>query len=79
MLIIVLVGMYYPVKECIDYAKQDDIKNFTESWEYEGGTMEVFANPEVDIIYEDGLKYNYYTYDLENSIFYRYFARIKVK
>lgn len=79
MIIIVLVGMYYPIKECVDYTKQDDIKNFIESWEYEGGTMEVFANPKVDIVYEDGLKYNYYTYDLENSIFYRYFARIKVK
>lgn len=38
------------------------------------GSLEQFSSP-MDPEIEDDLKYNYYTYDLENDIFYRYLGR----
>lgn len=79
MIILVVLGMHYPIKECIDYAKLDNIMDLSETWEFDEGTMETFANPEVDIVADEGFKYNYYTYELEDSVFYKYIARIKLE
>lgn len=40
-----------------------------------GYTMESYANRELDIPLD--LKYNYYSYDIQNNIFYKYIAAKK--
>ena len=42
-----------------------------------GYTMESYANRELDIPLD--LKYNYYSYDIQNNIFYKYIAAKKYK
>lgn len=72
---IFVIGMWYPVKELKDnivmntagYNMGDDYKSL--KW---------FTERRSAIIAED-LRYNYYTYDLNRKVFYRYIAREKMR
>ena len=66
-----LVGMYYPFKELSD-SVQDD--NFATLGDAGWSTLEDFANRALDDVPNDE-KYNYYSYDIENNIFCRYFMK----
>ena len=69
-LVFLLVGAYYPFSQLSsgfafeDYHKPGHAPNWP--------SMEIFANRKLK--QNDDVKYNYYSYDLENNIFYKYIA-----
>lgn len=74
LIVTLLIGFYYPSRELFKAVQTDEILylgNRTEPT-----TLEVYANRSID---EDAdLKYNYFAYDIEDNLFYKYIARRKV-
>jgi len=72
-IVFIAVGMHYPFKE-ISWVAYSEAGNYLH-WgtDPKWGTLEQFANRKLDI-YED-IQYNYYVYDLEDNLFYKYVAR----
>lgn len=63
---LILIGMIYPVKELYNSVINEDY--CTLGNEVVWNSLEQFANRKSEIA--DDLKYNYYTYDYRNSLFY---------
>ena len=69
-LFLVLVGMYYPFHELSEIAAADVHGKLGREGKWE--SMEKFADREREEALD--LKYNYYAYDIEDNLFYRYIA-----
>lgn len=67
-----IAGMVYPVLNLREGVMKNKIGEIYRTDEYL--TLEQYANP-ADAEIADDLKYNYYSYDLENDIFYQYLAK----
>lgn len=66
------IGALYPIMETTQIIKADDFQEKQEcDWYY---SLSQFANRDREDANDD-LKYNYYSYDLENNIFVNYIAR----
>lgn len=66
-----MVGTYYPFMELTDSVQADDFRTLgKEGW----NTLEDFANRSLEEV-SDGVKYNYYSYDLENNFFCRHLMK----
>ena len=71
MVLLLLTGMFYPVRDIEGVIRNDDIgKLGREGW----STLESFANRSLEDVDAD-LKYNYYSYDIENNVFCRYLMK----
>ncbi|MCR4651818.1 MAG: hypothetical protein K5662_08710 [Lachnospiraceae bacterium] len=71
LILLIFVGTLFPIMEIRDNVRDNTPgDNMYDEWE----TMQDFANRFDDSIPED-VKYNYYTYDIDNSIFTRFLAR----
>lgn len=68
------IGAIYPVHDMIEVAKLDVIGEKQSNVGL--GTLQAFANRRLEV--EVDLKYNYYSYDITNNLFYKYVARIKL-
>ena len=66
-----IIGTYYPFTELSDSVKDDKAGALgKEGWR----TLEDYANRSLEDV-EDDVKYNYYSYDIENNIFCRYMMK----
>lgn len=73
--LLLFMGAFYPLAELITVVSNDIISEKQENFEL-GYTMESYANRALDVSLD--LKYNYYSYDIQNNIFYKYIARRKI-
>lgn len=71
LIVTLMIGFIYPWREFIDSVKSDDL--FSLGDEFESITLEEQANRFLEI--SPDLKYNYFSYDIENNLFYKYMAR----
>lgn len=74
LIITLCIGMVYPIEELSEVIKSDNLLAQDSAMEWP--TLEIYAsryNEEVPV----DVRYNYYTYDYEDSIFYKYVARTK--
>ena len=69
LIIFLLIGSYYSMSEMENCFALNDTK-----WE----SLEIYANRKSASGTED-LKYNYYSYDIKDNLFYKYIARKKIK
>lgn len=69
-LILILIGAYYPFSEFSSCVRSEDYSKLGHGNEWV--TLEVFANRSANV--PDDLKYNYYSYDLKDNIFYKFIA-----
>ena len=76
LVVLLLAGAVYPLLELKEVVNNDVITEKQEDYSL-GYTMESYANRELDIPLD--LKYNYYSYDIQNNIFYKYIAAKKYK
>ena len=74
-IVVLIIGAWYPLCEIREniVAKQNGNMSADDY-----GTMSYFTDRNDPNITDD-LKYNYYTYELENSIFYKVFAKNKIE
>ncbi len=70
-----LIGAWYPFCELQENIAGKQLGNMTA----DGYTSMKYFTDRNDREIPDDLKYNYYTYDLENATFYQVFARKKIK
>jgi len=77
--LLLLIGGYYPWLEFKDSIMSENI--FTLGKEITFGTMETCANRSLEDKAKNNfdLIYNYYSYDIESNLFYKYIARKKIK
>lgn len=68
------IGAIYPVHDIIEVAKMDILEEKQNNVSI--GTLQAYANRNLEV--EVDLKYNYYSYDITNNLFYKYVARIKL-
>ena len=68
-----LIGAYYPFLQLTTSAASEDYQKLGRGngW----ASLEIFANRKSNI--SNDLKFNYYSYDLDNNIFYKYIASHK--
>ena len=71
LIVCLCIGAWYPILELSDNIMAKQSGNMSADG---FGTMAYFADRENEDI-QDDLKYNYYTYDLEHSVFYQYLAK----
>ena len=74
LVVLLLAGAIYPLLELKEVINNDIITEKQEDLSL-GYTMESYANRALDISLD--LKYNYYSYDIQNNIFYKYIAAKK--
>lgn len=69
-LILILIGAYYPFSEFSSCVRSEDYSKLGHGngW----ASLEAFANRKANV--PNDFKYNYYSYDLEDNIFYKYIA-----
>lgn len=75
LLVLMFFGSIYPTLEFYNSIITNNILRLGNTISY--GTLEKFANRTADTVNE-ALTYNYYSYDIENNLFYKYIARIKL-
>ncbi len=69
-LILILIGAYYPFSEFSSCVRSEDYSKLGHGNEW--ASLEAFANRKANV--PNDFKYNYYSYDLEDNIFYKYIA-----
>lgn len=72
LVLILLIGFIHPTQELYDLMINDNWKEIAGECTY--GTLEFCANRMNEDMPVD-LRYNYYSYDIENQLFYKYVAR----
>ncbi|MCI9079550.1 MAG: hypothetical protein HFH68_11630 [Lachnospiraceae bacterium] len=75
LIVLLITGMVYPLSELKEVVEDDIIIKKQEDFNL-GYTMETYANRELDVSLD--LKYNYYSYDIQSNVFYKYIARKKL-
>lgn len=78
LMICLCVGAVFPIKELVEAVKLDDINNLAQSADNGINSLEYYANRsfvDTQDIDDEGLIYNYYTYDIEDSLFNRVLAK----
>lgn len=73
LLILLCVGLTYPHWEFVDSIMTDNILELGEDLNF--GTMEGFASRTLPEEITPDFRYNYYSYDIESNLFYKYAAR----
>ncbi len=73
LIVILLIGFNYPKQELFDAIEADELLYL--GYRTSPTTLEAYANRSLDI--NNDLKYNYYAYDIEDNLFYKYIARRK--
>nr|WP_027871359.1 hypothetical protein [[Eubacterium] cellulosolvens] len=71
-LCLLVIGARYPLAEMLWIARSDDYSALGSGNEWT--TLEGFANRSLDNVDED-VKFNYYTYDIDNTFFYKYITK----
>lgn len=66
-------GMYYPFQEMSSSVQMEDFERL--GIETDWDSLETYANRNLEV--DDDIKYNYYSYDIEENIFYKFVARTK--
>ena len=66
-----ICGSYYPILEFESSVLSEDYHVLGEEQTF--GSMERYANRELDV--PEDMLYNYYSYDIENNMFYKLIAR----
>ena len=69
-LVLILIGAYYPFYQLTSHAATEDYSKLGHGngW----ASLEAFANRKANV--PNDFKYNYYSYDLKDNIFYKYIA-----
>lgn len=75
LIVLLMIGATYPLSELQKVVENDIIFKKQEDFNL-GYTMEAYANRGIDVPLD--LKYNYYSYDIQDNIFYKYIAREKL-
>lgn len=73
LLALLFCGSVYPLRELLEVVRYEDYSTIPDLKDFSYGTMENYANRYEG--YPIDLANNYYSYDLENNIFYKYAAR----
>lgn len=75
LIVLLIIGVNYPLSELKEVVENDIISKKQEDFSL-GYTMESYANRGINVPMD--LKYNYYSYDIQDNIFYKYIAREKL-
>ena len=75
LILLLIIGAICPILNIVDVLGQSPMFQTTKlkTW----GTAETFANRDTDNTKNYDKIYNYYTYDLDNSLFHKYIARVQ--
>ncbi len=73
LLVLLFIGSIHPMQEFYDAVITDKFVALGEERNF--GTLQNFANRSLEV--GEDLRYNYYSYDIENNLFYNYIARSK--
>ena len=73
-IVFIITGLFYPFLEFSDVVRDNDSSELGSG--YEWATLEEYADR--DLSENDDLKYNYYAYDIESNLFYKFVARKKL-
>lgn len=72
LIVVLCIGMVYPIEELSGVIKSDNLLERDSDMEWD--TLESFASRYDEKVSMD-VRYNYYTYDYDKSIFYKFIAR----
>lgn len=70
---LLLIGFFYPFREISISAEGNYDSDLGAGTDIDWISLELFANRNLEGV-EDDLKYNYYTYDYDEDLFYKYLA-----
>lgn len=71
--ILLVIGFIYPIRDFLLTVDERCVSDLGKDADIDWISLELFANRNLEGV-EDDLKYNYYTYDYENDLFYKYLA-----